>query len=155
MFAANQTINDQNIVNSYLGVDIKDYNCQKLAPNPIYSNYQKEQLHFPIGAIQKGLKPHTYIGIKRILRRNKEKKRKQHLDTKFIKPLNPKSPEQICVKALRTSFRNELEKNHIESEASIAIRTKAVPKVNTRVTRRQKNQPKVTKTLTIKKQRQR
>ena len=41
-----------------------------LSKNRIYSNYKKEELHYPIGAIQKGLKPHTKIGIKRILKKN-------------------------------------------------------------------------------------
>jgi len=45
--------------NSHLGVDLTPYSVHKLIPDPIFSNYTKENLHFPIGAVQKGLKPHT------------------------------------------------------------------------------------------------
>ena len=59
---------------SYYGVDLTNYNCHKLLPDSVYSTYPKEEIHFPIGAIQKGFKPHTHIGIKRIKKRFKLRK---------------------------------------------------------------------------------
>ena len=61
---------------SHLGVDLTSYNVNKLVPDPVYSNYKKQHLHFPIGAIQKGLKPHTEKGIKRIMKKNYKKKQR-------------------------------------------------------------------------------
>jgi hypothetical protein len=89
---------------SYCGVNLEAYECHKLVPDPIYSNYTKEQLHYPIGAIQKGLKPHTIIGIKRIEKRNSRISMKNRLNrgrgatlananNQSVKKLNPKSPE--------------------------------------------------------------
>ena len=58
---------------------------------------------------------------------------------------------------MRTSFRNELEQSHIESEDSIAKRGRTVPEVGgRRIMGRQRNQPKIhTGTLSKKKQHQR
>lgn len=64
---------------NYLGVDLSNYNCCQLKPELLYSDYKSEDLHFPIGAVQKGLKPHTEIGIKRIKKRNLIKKNKARM----------------------------------------------------------------------------
>ncbi len=90
---------------NYCGINLQAYECHKLIPDPVYSNYNKQQLHFPIGAIQKGLKPHTKIGIKRIEKRNMRKSRISMANRgnkrigiadaadQTIRKLNPKSPE--------------------------------------------------------------
>jgi hypothetical protein len=55
-------------------VDLTAYQCRKLLPDPVYLKYSRDELHFPIGSIQKGMKPHTKIGIKRITKRNLKRK---------------------------------------------------------------------------------
>lgn len=58
----------------YYGVDLTNHECHQLHPDPLFSNYKVEDLHFPIGSIQKGHKPFTYKSIKRIKKRNWKKK---------------------------------------------------------------------------------
>ncbi len=42
-----------------MGVDLSSYNCHKLEKSELYSDYPKDNLHYVIDALQKGLKPHS------------------------------------------------------------------------------------------------
>jgi hypothetical protein len=79
----------------------------------LFEKYDEKDVHFAIGAVQKGLKPPTDVGLKRLKRKNFLKRKninlkKGHLDAgdpASIQPLNPQSTEQICMKALRRQFK--------------------------------------------------
>ncbi len=66
--------NQQKKVRSHYGVDLSSYQCYQLKPDAIFSQYTPQDVHFAITAMQKGLKPPTKIGIRRIKRRNYKKK---------------------------------------------------------------------------------
>jgi hypothetical protein len=60
MFTAAFSESDEaNLVKSNMGVDLRLAQCHKLHPDPLYSNYSKDQLHYVIEAVQKGRKTHT------------------------------------------------------------------------------------------------
>jgi|JI61114C2RNA_FD_contig_31_281662_length_598_multi_3_in_0_out_0_1 hypothetical protein len=76
---------------------------------PLYKKYSKNDIHYVVDAIQKGLKPYTENGLKRINRKNAKKIAPVKLKKKTeviadAKSLKPQSPESICMKALRTEF---------------------------------------------------
>ncbi len=66
-----------------------------------------------IDATQKGMKPHTKLGLTRLKKKNALKQAKKKLiSKKIISSLNPQSPETLCLKALRTEFREKLENKY-------------------------------------------
>ncbi len=101
------------MIEKHHGVNLADLQCKKLHNSAIYSKYEKDELHYAVDAVQKGRKPPTKIGLKRLIKKNKARAWKKKQDTKAIPELNPKAPEEICLKAIRTEFRTVLEKNHI------------------------------------------
>ena len=78
----------------------------------MYKQYANDDIHYVVGCIQKGLKPYTEHGLKRVKRKNARKQ----LNTKSkkatdIAQLTPQSPEAICMKALRTEFLEKFKGN--------------------------------------------
>ena len=62
-----------------------------------------------VDAVQKGRELPTQVGLKRLIKKNRLRAAKKKVKaTNSIPELNPQAPEEICVKALRTEFRNEL-----------------------------------------------
>jgi hypothetical protein len=62
-----------------------------------------------IDAVQKGRELPTQFGLKRLIEKNRLRAAKKKLkNSNSIPELNPKAPEEICVKALRTEFRNKV-----------------------------------------------
>lgn len=60
-------------------------------------------------AVQKGLKPYTLDGLRRVKRKNANKLNKLKMQKKTkteaqAPPLLPQSPEALCMKALRANF---------------------------------------------------
>jgi hypothetical protein len=95
-----------------MGVELTGYQCYELKPGPLFDSYREGDLHYAIDAVQKGLKPPTRVGLKRMKKRNmkKKQKRKDQMERQegYVQELNPQSAEQVCMKALRRQFKEQI-----------------------------------------------
>jgi hypothetical protein len=96
------------VIEKHQGVDLTDLQCHKLHNSVIYSKYSKDELHYVVDAVQKGREAPTKIGLKRLIKKNRAQAMKKKQNTNAIPELNPKAPEEICLKAVRTEFRTVL-----------------------------------------------
>lgn len=63
--------------------------------NLLYKQYAKDDIHYAVSAIQKGFKPYTKVGLRRIKRKNEKKqlyKKGKFKKTTEITKLVPQSP---------------------------------------------------------------
>jgi hypothetical protein len=51
-------------------VDLSGYQCYELKRDAVLDSYDTSNLHYAIDAMQKGLKPPTNIGLKRLGKKN-------------------------------------------------------------------------------------
>lgn len=66
---------EKKVVKSVCGVDLSGYQCYELKQSdPVYKDYGKSNLHYAINAMQKGLKPPTKIGLRRLNKKRALKK---------------------------------------------------------------------------------
>lgn len=71
-----QTKDTENkLITKICGVDVSNYKCYELNhSDPVYKEFNNSTIHYAINAMQKGLKPPTKIGLKRLNKRTLKKK---------------------------------------------------------------------------------
>lgn len=63
------------MVKNFFGVDLSGYKCYQLDHNDdIYKQFDNTTVHYAINAMQKGLKPPTKIGLRRLKKKAIKKK---------------------------------------------------------------------------------
>lgn len=98
-------------------------------------------------AVQKGLKPYTQDGLRRVKRKNANKllKLKMQRTSKTAvqaPPLLPQSPEAICIKALRTEFLSTFKDHKKAVNHSPFMKKTKTPEKTTKIMKRKLDQRK-------------
>ena len=77
-------VNDVRLVQSHMGVPLITYTCYQLSESSDLYKYPVNELHYAADAMQKGLKPPTNIGLKRLRAKNAARRAKKRINPSSI-----------------------------------------------------------------------